>query len=1535
MQDAEMSSAAVMPIFLPDSQGAPLTERPSVKNSGNRLRSGRNGPPSSLGSPSSVQSPNASLSSIEIEALMREKVRTKHQDIMQAFMTYDIENNGGVTKGEFRRVLESFCFPMTTEQYDAVVAKVEKNSNNTVKYGDFLNKFYGQHRPPTSQSRIGGFQKMMLPPSSAREINVDMIEKMLRDKISGNVKPVIKALQLFDYNRDGKIQRHEMRRVIENYCFKLNDQQFDKLWQRYDFHHTGMVNYKEFLHRLGIAVANQIRPLPDNAKGALVWQQQQGPQQSGKHFKQRRDDEMALQKMNFNQIELEFRNRMRVNHLNLKKIFLSFDRHLDGFINLDDLKSILIQFTIPMSDQLFTQLMERCGVRGSTKISWEAFLDKFQDAQSNGNGQTLPIKPAHKFFPIREGMKTIEVEDIWKLLYKHVQNHYPSLKQAFLEIDATRKGRITRKELRNIIEKFTFRLEDEQFKQLMLKLDPFHTNNISYHQFLELFEETDDLKEGHKWLKSTHRFNENTKPVVMAWETIEEILREKITENWKNVSGAIMDYDHRREGKIAASKMKKVIDLYVLPVSDSHFENMLSRCKDCVNGKVNYIEFLENIKVDVRPGDLIGLSHQITNGCDQRENDRLGEQVVRQYKNSKRERDRTGMMTADEVIIRLKDRMSQHQIQIRQSFLQFDKSGRGKVFKRHFREVLASYGMVMSDEQFQELTRMLGFENGSLSYTDFIQAFEDPRIQGPGEDIQRSGNHRVNPIRGDEEGMTADQVEAKLRQKLRENFANLRAAFYKFDDDHNGLINKRNFRRILDSFMCIMSESEFEILCKKLGISKNTKISYEEFLQRFEVRDTAEGHKWLNSVHRWNETLPTPEYTAENAFEALREKVHLQWRDIAKAFMSVDSSGRGIVTKRDLRELLFKFVLPMGPEEFKKLWKMYDDSGKGYITHHDLLAKMGVSEHFTPSDDVGTSTKIIDESKRTLLDHNETQLKKQERITLHQAQRTAFMPAEQVARQLRDKIRDNYNDFYSAFRKYDTKKKGSLSVSEIQQVLNDHNLFMNDEEFFRLMDSIGLRTNRSRLNYEEFLHAFEDGRKSSYGNRPTKIDIVENHGLSPQDAENRVRETVAQQTDVLGRAFGSFDKNGSNLIPAEDFRRILDIFVFKMTNQQWKHLLSKLQTTDNMINYALFLDQYNQTEQEDTEKWLAALQKSIRDQTPTLLMIDDLQDCIREAVQGHFYLLTQAFTDVDYAGIGAVTKEDFKNLFTKNIMRTSDEQFEKLWGSLPINDFGNLDYKEFLRRYAGDKPELKQSVQRPSSTMPRACPPSRAMSRSMTQLDFGRSGSRMQMSRARSRLSTPMINAETAENILKNTVFRNWKNIQRHCRNQDQQNTGTIKVEQLRDILIANGVDMPEEEFFDLMTKYDLKENGTFAYVEFLRHFILSLKPKEETNLMSRRKLPPTRASMSAGHTSNNFFDAMIRVRDCVLEHWKEMRRTFRNVDSGNTGIVDSLEFRQILRQFNVNLSEEEFFHLLSYYDKNLDGKVSYNDFIRAYLQHA
>ena len=97
----------------------------------------------------------------------------------------------------------------------------------------------------------------------------------------------------------------------------------------------------------------------------------------------------------------------------------------------------------------------------------------------------------------------------------------------------------------------------------------------------------------------------------------------------------------------------------------------------------------------------------------------------------------------------------------------------------------------------------------------------------------------------------------------------------------------------------------------------------------------------------------------------------------------------------------------------------------------------------------------------------------------------------------------------------------------------------------------------------------------------------------------------------------------------------------------------------------------------------------------------------------------------------------------------------------------------------------------------------------------------------------------------------------------------------------------------------------------------------------------PSIPQRSAGSTSVQFFDAMIRMRETVANNWKEMRRMFRQVDTAGSGLVEAPEFRYVLRQYNVNLDEDEFYHLMSYYDKNMDGKISYNDFIKAYLQNS
>lgn len=54
------------------------------------------------------------------------------------------------------------------------------------------------------------------------------------------------------------------------------------------------------------------------------------------------------------------------------------------------------------------------------------------------------------------------------------------------------------------------------------------------------------------------------------------------------------------------------------------------------------------------------------------------------------------------------------------------------------------------------------------------------------------------------------------------------------------------------------------------------------------------------------------------------------------------------------------------------------------------------------------------------------------------------------------------------------------------------------------------------------------------------------------------------------------------------------------------------------------------------------------------------------------------------------------------------------------------------------------------------------------------------MSRSYSRMSTPMVNAEIAENVVKQTIYKNWKQIQQMCRQKDTDNSGTINVVDLK-----------------------------------------------------------------------------------------------------------------------------------------------------------
>lgn len=54
--------------------------------------------------------------------------------------------------------------------------------------------------------------------------------------------------------------------------------------------------------------------------------------------------------------------------------------------------------------------------------------------------------------------------------------------------------------------------------------------------------------------------------------------------------------------------------------------------------------------------------------------------------------------------------------------------------------------------------------------------------------------------------------------------------------------------------------------------------------------------------------------------------------------------------------------------------------------------------------------------------------------------------------------------------------------------------------------------------------------------------------------------------------------------------------------------------------------------------------------------INEVLEQLRETIAAHYYNMVSIFEDMDYGGIGVVTKDDFRGVITKQVFRLTDEQ---------------------------------------------------------------------------------------------------------------------------------------------------------------------------------------------------------------------------------------------------------------------------------------
>ncbi|XP_077066021.1 EF-hand calcium-binding domain-containing protein 6 isoform X2 [Siphateles boraxobius] len=1418
-------------------------------------------------SASSVQSvADENLSLVDIENILLERLKDRKDDLKVAFEAFDQEGNKTVTKGEFRRVIEGFLVPLTESQFEGLLAELDLRENGTIPYMEFLRRYC------KVSSAVG---RIISRNGSHRNLSLGELQSRLKDKIGGNLKNITRAFRLFDYNSDGQIQQHELRKVLEGYCFPMSQLEFHRLWSHHSVNNADTISYKEFLEQLGVDCENYRKIAPDSIQLALNWDAvsrtttRPKSKTSVRAFSGKSRDTL-------DEVQTRFLSKIKKNYSLVEKALQAFDITDSGFVSRENLRSVLSNFLFPMDDTIFRELLNRFGVSNTEPVQWRIFLGLFKD-DITAQKDSAPATP-----------ESCSIEAILPRLRQHVHNQV-LLTEAFLDFDTNRTGFISRDELYRALESLNFHLTDKQFTALVDVLDVEHTDVINYQQFLDFLHhqrpiETPKLnKKAPAWVNTLPSTAKTT-----TWNAVEGILKEKLSENHDMLIKSITNTTQNQSDIIPPEDLRRLIQQYGLPLSESHFSKL---CEPFLEGEgVNYKLFLTNLGVPEK-NEGISISER---------KEKEHEACMLNIK---------AQAVKDVVLGELKDRFQRRGMTLHDYLMSTRKSSTAPLTLRHFCKMLDDGGIFLEGPQFQMLIESLGFNLGPISVTDFVAKFEEVTIPQKDKDRQTK-NVQTSTL------LTAEDCLGQLEKRIKEYHGDALTAFRLMDKNRDGIVNRNEFRTLFDSLMFVTQEREYRRFLELLGLTPGATLNYTEFHNKVLSSGMMKSHQNDNTLRDG-----CLDNACDQVHDYLATIAHKRPSELSKVFCQLGDDGESIITKNDLKRMLFKYFMPITPNEFERLWCRYDEEGKGFLTQTEFLRKLKAT-----SDDDSQSDAL------------------QEQLTEREISTTPDL--EVMLQNLRKWIGSDFESVSGSLVVLDKNKDGYVTVTDLLSLLHRNGFQLTETQLTCLLNLLGFDACLKELPYLDFLKHLTGPPVSSgtavdppqTTGSPEPVEDVEE--LSPDRAIQRVKELITASSDTLYKAFSAFDKTGDGKIPQAEFRQVLDHFCMRLSDVHFRKLLSDMKLSEGeeiMVDWKNFLQVFNLHTQETADEWLKKIDKMRFPNQTRPLVISDILRRIQEVVSARIYTLTKEIVDLDYANINTISKMDFKTICDRHFMRLTDDQFQSLWKMLPLNGFGNLKYREFLKKFSGEqKGREKVAKSLPGSarsTLERPAPLRRPKTAPCT---FTRSmpsvSERLQRPSTAGRRSMPLLNCEDVEMKVRSRIQDCWRHIQRRCRQADPDRTGEIDVDIFLEILQGLHIELSPPEFEQLAVKYDIKNSGRLSYPDFLRHFVLMFSPQVNTS-SNRLKLQLPTTPMSPGPLSGPCVEAMLRISRPIQLVWRQMRQKFTSFDKERTGKISLQDFRKVLRQYSVNLSEEEFFHFTSFFDSNLSGRISYNDFLRIFLK--
>jgi Ca2+-binding EF-hand superfamily protein len=113
------------------------------------------------------------------------------------------------------------------------------------------------------------------------------------------------------------------------------------------------------------------------------------------------------------------------------------------------------------------------------------------------------------------------------------------------------------------------------------------------------------------------------------------------------------------------------------------------------------------------------------------------------------------------------------------------------------------------------------------------------------------------------------------------------------------------------------------------------------------------------------------------------------------------------------------------------------------------------------------------------------------------------------------------------------------------------------------------------------------------------------------------------------------------------------------------------------------------------------------------------------------------------------------------------------------------------------------------------------------------------------------------------------------------------------------------------------------SVMEFRKHRFVLIEADEYTlNYMENKKFPSSDVSAIVEKLKDKFRESSVLIRD-----------SFRRFDRDHSGALNMAEFRDALRQFNFDVSDQELITIMRKFDPNGDGSIRYDEFCSSVLE--